>query len=284
MPHQSPAGTALASALAKLADDSENPALRLWFHGELISTEVFVWLAGMPGPAGEGAPRATPAGTLAPQVFDLESGPTVLAFDSEAALAAFAGKAVDYAALPGRVLVRMLTEARPRLSLLVQGANGVAELLGPEALDWLMQTLSAPAPGAVMAQARSYGPPMLSPAVLSLLVPALERRLSGLPGLEAAALVQAVWQDGSTGHLLAVSGLPHPAWPAVSQAVAEALALSGAALDQLDVVFPAPERMKAILTAGLRLAPAPHTLATVPQPRNPPSAPGMDPARPPRLR
>jgi len=260
--------TPLALALARLAAAPDRTEARLAFHAALSAAELCVWLA------------AEPEGDrLAPQVFDLDSGPTVLAFDDEATLAGFAGGAVPYAALPGRVLVAMLAEAGD-LSLLVQ-AGDAAELMPPSALDWLARTLSAPAPQPGQDRALGYGPPDLPAPVLAALVPVLERRLSGVPGLSGAVLASARWEAGGRGHLLALAGLPVAAEAPLARAVAEALELSGAGLEALDVVFPAPEAMGRIEAVGLRLAPAPFAPPADPAP---PAAPGSDPARPPRLR
>ena len=266
----------LALALGRLAASPDDPAARLGFHAELIASELFLWLADLPDTAGQAA------GAVAPQVFDLETGPTALAFDSEGALAGFAGAAAPYLALPGRVLVTMLAQAAPPLSLLVQDGVGRAELLDPDALAWLTQTLQAPAPQVDTDRIEAYLPPALPESDLALLVPVLERRLSHLPGLQAAVLVQARWAQGGGGHLLALSGLPEPAQAPVARAVAEALTLSGAGLARLDVVFPGPGRMRAITAAGLALNPARFAA-----PESAPAAtapPGSDPTRPPRLR
>lgn len=270
----SPAGP-LSAALARLAADPQDTSARLAFHAALSAAELCVWLA-----------TEAEGDRLDPQVFALEDGPTVLAFDSEATLAGFAGQAVPYAALPGRVLVGMLAGAG-NLSLLVQDDSGAAELMPPEALDWLARTLSGPAPRAGQGVARDYGPPDLPGPVLATLVAALERRLSGVPGLTGAVLASVGWAaegpeaPAARGHLLALSGLPPSAEAPLARAVTEALELSGAALPALDVVFPQPAAMARIAALGLSLAPAPFVPPSEPAPSAPP---GGDPARPPRLR
>lgn len=266
---------ALAEALERLAEAPEDETARLAFHAALSGAELVLWLKTEPDEPG----------ALAPRVFPLETGPTVLAFDGEAALAGFAGASVPYAALPGRVLVRMLAEGggngEAPLSLLVQTESGAAELMSPAALAWLAETLAAPAPEAATATAGSFGPPRLPAPMLASLITVLERRLTGVPGLEAAVLAQVHWQDGGSGHLLALSGLPPEARAPLSRAVAEALALSGLDLPGLDIVFPAKAQADAIAKPGLRLSPAPFAPPSAPAP---PAAPGTDPARPPRLR
>lgn len=260
------AATPLALALDRLSAGEGTPA-RLALFEALAASEVFVLLE-----------TEAEGGTIRPQVFALEGGPTVLAFDTEAALAGFAGRAVAYAALPGRVLAPMLAGAG--LSLLVQSGAGAGELMPPAALDWLAERLAAPAPAAAEGVPQDYGPPRIAPGVLAVLVPALERRLSGIPGLEAAVLAAVRWAGGGQGHLLALAGVAAVAQAPLARAVAEALEFSGAE-GGLDVVFPPPAAMAAIAAAGLRLNPAPWV---DPEARPEPAAPGMDPDRPPKLR
>ena len=126
-------GGVLALAMSAMRADPADDAARLAFYGALADSELFLMLEG-----------EADAGALRPRLFSVEEGWVALAFDSEAALADFAGEAVDYAALPGRVLVAMLAEAE--LALLVNPDSEDAAMLPGEALAWLADTLSAPAP------------------------------------------------------------------------------------------------------------------------------------------
>ncbi len=267
--------TPLAQAQARMQAAPGDDAARLAFFGALADSELFLMLEGEAQP-----------GQLSPRLFDLDEGRAALVFDSEARLADFAGQAVDYAALPGRVLAGML--AGQGLSMLVNPDSEDATLLPADALRWLTETLaqSAAEPARAGGAAVGFGPPELPAPALALLRPALERRLSGVPGLRAAVLAQAVWQDGGTGRdtgtVLALSGVPGPARAPLARAVAEALTLSGLDEAVLDVIFPTEAEMVAITEAGLALTPVPFQppeRATTPRP-----APGTDPARPPRLR
>lgn len=261
--------THLNTAMRAVAQDVEDTAARLAFHGELSRAEVFVLLE-----------AEVTGDRLQPRVFDLETGRAVLAFDSESRLADFAGQAA-YAALPGRVLVGMLAGAG--LSLLLNPDENHAAYLPPEALDWLAETLTAPPPAQGQAVPEGFHPPELPKAVRERLIPALERRLSGLPGLGPVVLVGVRWQGGTRGHVLALAGLPEAAHPPVARAVAEALTLSGLDAAALDVVFPPDSAMAPIARVGLTLAPAPW----VPEDEQvvtPGANPGLDPARPPKLR
>lgn len=268
------AATPLALALDRLsrAGPGDETAARLAVYEALTASELSILLE-----------SEAEGGALSPRLFALDSGPTVLAFDSEAALADFAGRTVAYAALPGRVLVAMLAEPAAGgvgLSLMVQSGAGQGELLDPGALAWLARRLAAPAPRAQDAVAQGYGPPALPPGLLATLVPALERRLSGIPGLGAAVLAAVTWADGGHGHLLALGGVAAVAQPALARSVSEALEFAGLEAG-LDVVFPPPAALAAIQAVGLALAPEPWT---DPESRPDPAAPGSDPARPPRLR
>jgi hypothetical protein len=263
--------TPLSQALTRMAAQPDQTAPRLGFYEVLSAAEVFVLLTAEPAPGGP----------IDPQLFPLDGVQTVLAFDAEPALAAFAGRAVPYAALPGRVLVGLLAQADPPVALLVQDGAGQGEWMDAAALRWLTATLAAPAPRATRARPAGYGPPDLPPAVAAALVPALERRLSGIPGLTDAILVGVAWDSGARGHLLAVAGVPEGAQAPLARAVAEALALSGAEAGSLDLVFPPAAALAPIAAQGLRLRPAPFA---DPAPAVAPAPPGSDPARPPRLK
>ena len=268
--------TALEQALQAMSERPDDTTARLAFHAELSRTEVFVLLE-----------SEVDDGVMVPQVFDLPEARAVLAFDGEMRLAGFAGTAVAYAALPGRVLVAMLADSGEGLSLLLNPDSPHAALLAPEALDWLTQTLAAPAPSSAQAVPLGFFAPDLSAGVLALLVPALERRLSGTPGLTGVVLAGVAWQDGGRGHVLALAGLPEVAEAATARAVAEALALSGIEAGALDVIFPAAAPMARIAAQGLALSPAPHTPDAdqiVTQGQSAGANPGLDPTRPPRLR
>ncbi len=259
----------LDAVLRQMHARPEEVELRLRFHAELINSELFVLLV-----------EEARGDRLTPHVVDLKGMRAVLVFDSEARMAAFAGQAVAYAALPGRLVVAMLAEAGEALSLIVNADAEHAALLPPEALDWLGATLAAAAPEEAEAVPEAFGPVTLPEAALALLVPALERRLSGVPGLAAAVLAGVRWQGRGHGHVLALAGVGDPVRPALARAVAEALEFSGLEDSVLDVVFPPPEAMARIAAVGHELSPAPFAASESLAGPNV----GLDPARPPRLR
>ena len=261
--------TSLDAALAAAHEAPDDATARLALHAELTRSEVFVLLE-----------TEVEGDTMVPRVFPLSDAQAVLVFGSESRLAGFAGQAA-YAALPGRVLVAML--AGTGLSLMVNPDADHAALLSPEALDWLAATLSAPAPSEAVETVESIAAPVLPDAVARLLVPALERRLSGVPGLTDAVLAQVRWQGGRVSDVLALGGVPEAAQPPLARAVTEALTLSGLEAGALDVVFPSRAEMGAFLSVGLVLAPAPFEM---PDDHivTPGANPGLDPARPPKLK
>ncbi|WP_323037181.1 SseB family protein [Pararhodobacter sp.] len=172
-PQTRSAQTGLDDAMRRMAAAPDETTARLTFHAELSRAELFVLLD-----------AEISGDRMRPRVFDLSDGRAVLAFGSEMQLADFAGDAAAYAALPGRVLVSMLAAGAEPLSLLIGPDVDHAALLDPAALRWLDQTLSAPPPDEAQATPERFTAPDLPGSVLSLLIPALERRLSGLPGLE----------------------------------------------------------------------------------------------------
>lgn len=260
--------TPLDAAHAAAAAAPEDDALRLALHGRLLEAELHLLL------------ETEPEGDrLAPRVLALESGPVVLAFDRDDRLAEFLattlGAPAPYAALTGRRLVALL--ARQGLGL---GINlGVAPsemLLPPAAIDWLA-ALAGSRPERTEGAARRFAPPPPDPALEA----ALAARLDGLGGLfEAAHLAAADLAEGPR-LLLAVTGVPETAEPAVAAAVAETLRfLDGA--PPLDVTFLAPDAPAlAAITAVARSFHPPVAAATAPPAR---PGPGRDPARPPILR
>lgn len=254
----------LDRAHAAMAAAPEAEAPRLAFHAALAEAELFLLLADEP--SGE---------DLTPRLYELEAGPVVLAFDSEARLAEFAGAPVPYAALPGRRLVAMLAGQRVGLGLNFEVAPS-AMLLPPELLDWLAEAL-AEAPQELTARPQALHPPRLPPSLLA----ALDARLARAEGLARQAWLAGVTHaDGSAGHLLAVIGTTPGAEGALARALAEAARFAGNEAGPLDIAFLAEDDPLAARLArvGLRFdLPTPAAPAA-------PAAPGSDPDRPPKLR
>ncbi len=254
--------TPLDAAHATMEATPEDAGARLAFHARLAEAELFLMLD--EDPTGD---------SLTPRLFALEEGPVVLAFDTEERLAAFAGAAVPYAALPGRRLVAMLAGQGIGLGVNFDVAPS-ANLLPAEVIDWLAATL-AEAPEALTARPEQLHPPTLPPA----LVAALDARLARAAGLAQTAWLAGVTHaDGTRGHLLVVTDPATGVEAAIARALTEAARLAG--VDEagpLDVAFLAGDDPLTgrLARVGLRF--------DLPTPAAP-TEPGRDPTRPPRLR
>lgn len=200
----------------------DDDAARLAFFHRLADTELFLLLDADPGD-----------GPIAPQVFALEEGRFVLAFDLEERLAAFTDAPAPYAALPGRVVAAALAGQGVGLGLNL-GVAPSGHLLPPAALDWLAGTLqNAPRPATQQPEA------FLAPGQLpQALVGAIAAKLEGLAGLaERAGLAAVRYCDGRQGHLFAFLGAVPGAEPGLAKAISEALTFSGIETASLDVTF-----------------------------------------------
>jgi hypothetical protein len=249
------------------ADPDDIPA-RLRFYARLIEAEMFLLLE-----------TEAQGDQISPRVFELEDGPILLAFDLESRLSDFTGMPAPYAALPGRVLVQMLAE-RGGLGLgLNLGDAPSARVLPPEIIDWLAESLGeAPARQEARIE-RLHAPRGLPDLVVTALDDAL-RRMAGLARL--AYLAGAEFEGGRRGHVLALIDAQDGSEGALARAVQNALALSGVEAGALDVTFLSASEQRAAEFArvGLRIdLPEPPEAEVIEF-----TPPGMDPARPPRLR
>jgi hypothetical protein len=256
--------TLLDAAHAAVSADPENEALRLRFFERLADGEMVILLE-----------REAVGDSLEPKVFDLEDGPVVLVFDREERLASFTGGIAPYAALPGRVIAGLLKGQGIGLGVNL-GVAPSSMLLPPEAMDWLAETLDE-TPQELEAAPERFLPPSVPEAVVA----ALDAKLARAEGLAVAAvLAGVVYRDKRQGHVLAILDAAEGAEAPLARAMGEALVFSGIDAGELDVVFlaatsPAAQAMGRV---GLRFdLPAPETPTA-------PSAPGMDPTKPPRLR
>lgn len=237
--------------------DPEDDAARLRWYGALAGAELVLWLA-----------REAEGERLEPEVLALDGGPFVLAFQDEARLAALAGRAVPYAALPGRVIAGML--AGQGIGLAVDAAV----FLPPAAMAWLAEVLDG-APEADEAAPEA----LLAPGAVPEGVAAGIARVIGGSRVAGAWLVTAV--AGGRRRLMLVVAGAGAAEADLARALREAVVFSGAEAGVLDLAF-LPVEAPAVAAAqrvGLAFAPAP-----APETPARPAAPGRDPARPPRLR
>ena len=250
-----------------MAAAPESDIARLAFYDRLADAELCLLLAREP--AGD---------VIEPALFDLEEGRVALAFDREDRLAAFAEGPAPYAALPGRVVARMLAGEGLGLGLNL-GVAPSAFLMPAEAMRWLAETLGH-APEPASSRPAAFGPPAGVPEALLAALDAKLARLSGFA--RRAHLVAVTYDGGGQGHLLVFEEARAGAEAALAKAVSEALVFSGVEAGALDVAFlgpgdPALARLaRHALTFDL---PEPEAVQVVS-----PAAPGMDPARPPKLR
>lgn len=257
--------TPLDAAYAAMAADENR---RLGFYERLADGEMFLLL--------EEEPQGD---TLKPRSFPLQDGPVVLIFDLEERLAEFAGGVAPYAALPGRVVARMLAGQGIGLGINL-GVAPSAMILPPEAVDWLAETLDETAPEEVEALPESFHAPAGLPEVL---MQGLDAKLARAGGLAKTALLAGVtYAGGRRGHMLAFIDTRPGAESALARAAAEALAFSGIEAGEMDVAFLSGDEAATVSMARVALRfdlPEPQPLQAVQ-----PSAPGTDPSRPPKLR
>ncbi len=256
--------TLLDAAHAAVSADPENELLRLRFYERLADGEMILLLE-----------REAVGEAVEPRVFEIEGGPVVLVFDQEERLAAFTGGIAPYAALPGRVIAGMLKGQGIGLGVNL-GVAPSSMLLPAEAMDWLAMALEG-GPEAAEAVPERF----VAPKVPEVLVTGLDAKLAKAGGLAAAAvLAGVVYRGGRRGHMLAFLDAVPGAEAALAGAVREALVFSGLEVGELDVAFLASGEAAAAAMGrvGLRF--------DLPAPEMPegPGAPGMDPARPPKLR
>lgn len=259
--------TPLDAAHTAMEAAPEDDAVRLRFYERFADGELFLLLD-----------TEADGETVTPRVFDLEDGPVVLAFDREDRLVEFTGVPSPYAALPGRVIAAELAGRGIGIGLNL-GVAPSSFLIEASAVDWLAATLGH-TPTETEARPAEF---LASGGLPERLMAGLEAKLARAGGLADHALLTAVrYDDGRLGHMLAFAGAVPGAEAPLARAVAEALTFSGIEAGELDVAFlheddPALDTMARV---ALRLdLPKPEMRADPS-----PSAPGMDPDRPPRLK
>ncbi|MGB3555350.1 MAG: SseB family protein [Jannaschia sp.] len=236
---------------------------RLAFFERLAEAELHLLLNGS-GAAGEVSPR----------LFEVDGARYVLAFDLPERLSAFVGgaDAAPTATLSGRALARMLATDGLGLGLNLEDAPS-AQLLAPDAMAWLSETL-AHGPAEEERAIAGVMPPGDLPAAL---LTALDGKLALAAGLARTAYLAGVeYRDGARSHILGIIDAVPGSEPDLARAVSEALVFSGLEAGGLDVTFlRAAQPLAATLARhGLRI-----DLPTLE-----PTGPSRDPEAPPRLR
>ncbi len=257
--------TPIDHAHAAMEAEPENETLRLRFYERVADSELVVAL------------EAAPVGdTLNPLMFPVDGEQIILAFDSEARLTEFLGGATSYAAMPGRRLVQMVAEQGAGIGLNLEVAPS-SIVLPHTALVWLRDTLAARPKEMDVIPSEIAPPSGLPERVLT----ALDAKLAQAKGLARLAyLVRATYESGAKTPLLAfIDALPD-AQVSLAEATQEALTFAGIEAGTIDVAFFASSDEIAAMLArhGLRFD------LPIPDVRQAPSAPGMDPKAPPKLK
>lgn len=257
--------TDLDQAHAAMQAAPDDDTARLRFYERLADTELFMLL-------GE---EAT-GDQVTPELFEIEDQRFTLVFDREERLGEFVGRAAPYAGVPGRALADMLAGQGIGLALNLEVAPS-AMLVPAEAVDWLVQTLSHGPDETEARLTEVCAPGGLPEAVVT----ALDRKLAIAAGMARFAyLAAATYQDGARGRVLAFVDAVEGAEKALASAASEALTFSGIEAGVMDVLFVrASDPLAAHLAkVGLRFDLPELEVPDVP------GAPGMDPAKPPKLR
>ncbi|MCC6007309.1 MAG: SseB family protein [Rhodobacteraceae bacterium] len=242
----------------------EDDRARLAFLERLAEAELYLWLE-----------REPEGDVLEPKLFELSGGPVVLAFDLEERLAAFAEGPAVRAVLSGRALAALLAGRGLGLGLNLGDAPS-AQILAPEALDWLAGI------GQAMLSQSVERPERLDPPRGDAALRPIARKLALAAGMAAHAwLVAAHYRGGRQGPLLVIVDARPGAEPALAAALAEAARFADGALDGLELAFArAGDALETQARAvGLRL-----DLPARPGPSLRQAPPGSDASRPPRLR
>ncbi|MDK3017513.1 SseB family protein [Pseudodonghicola flavimaris] len=259
--------TPIDIAHAAMEAEGAAPEARLRFYERIADAELFLMLI-----------EEAEGENISPELFELEEGRFVLAFDREERLAQFAERPAPYAALSGRILAEMLRGQEIGLGLNL-GVAPSAILIPPAAMDWLCDTLGH-APEETEAQIAQFTAPGGLPEAL---ITAIDTKLATAVGLaKSAYLVGTVDAAGGRGHLLGFVDALEPAQGALAKAASEALTFSGIEAGAMDVAFfaaadPVTARLAAV---GLRF--------DLPEPAKPEplfqEAPGSNPDKPPILK
>ncbi|MEM9318777.1 MAG: SseB family protein [Pseudomonadota bacterium] len=252
-----PLDRAIRAHLTAPEDDARNRAI----YATFAAAELFLLL------------DAEPAGdAVKPQLFPLEQGQFAVAFDTEERLAAFAGQAA-YVGLSGRAMAQMLKGQG--ISLALNLGTEAEHILPPDAFDWLVARAVAPSETPI--QPTAFQAPEPDDADL---IRILETSLAAAASLaERLVLLRATFADAPPRPALAVGNAAPGAEPALARLITEALAIAGRDPAEIDLAF---------LTDGPHLDRAIAVGLTVDLPElpaaRPPSPPGSDPTRPPKLR
>ena len=240
---------------------------RMRFFNAFCDAEVFLLLNEEPD-----------KGSLSPVVLEAESRGHVLAFSSEEHLADYSSQVSPYAAISGRVIVDMLTQAE--LGIAFNWGVWASEMVvTAEEITWLNGVISE-TPETHDARPTSFFALRQESEVLSRVL--VEKLISASELAQAFWLIGVGYETGAKGVLLCVIDAPPEAEAPFAKAALEAIAFCGFENLLFDVSFLKhnDRAVEAIERQGQRLL-FPKRPPVTPQQR---SMPGSDPARPPKLR
>ena len=249
------------SAMQASPDDEE---ARRTYYASVAASELFLLLT------------APPDDRLLPRFVQMDGVTYVLAFDTEARLATFAEDAAPYAAMSGRALIALVQNDDAPLGVgLNLGVSAHASLLPPDVLTWIAEQ-AAPEPAEIERRIGAvFAPGHVDEALLAV----LDRCVASLSGAASGAWLVETREDTQKILLLAFTDTHPHMRAAIAGSVTEALQFAGIDIP-LDTVFAngAETWLAPLERVGIRFV-APEPAAGLH-----PTAPGMDPDRPPKLK
>ena len=257
--------TPIDAAHAEMEANPDNDTARLRFYERLIDAELFMLL------------EAEPDGrNINPDLFQVGGQEVALVFDREERLADFAERIVPFASLSGRSIVAMLNGKNIGLGLNLS-VSPSSIILPPDVIVWMSKTISIE-PAQTEAKLKEVFPPTLLPEEV---ITALDSKLATMAGFaEIAYLVEVSYETNVRATVIVFINARPDAEEAIAYAISETLIFSGIEAGSLDVMFlDASNAVCAKLAKfGLRFDLPKLEI------KKPPSAPGMDPTKPPLLR
>ena len=205
--------------------------------------------------------------TITPRTFPLDTGPVVLAFDSESRLSDFAG-AAPFVAMAGRDLAQLF--AGQGIGLGLNLGSGAETVVPAAALDWLAehQVAARQATG----QPDALYPPSDLPEHL---LPEIEARVAAAQGLADRAVLAVAAYSNERRPLVGFVGAKDGAETALAALIGEVFAVAGLDPSACDVAF---LPIRGALTDRLIATGLVIDIPKLPDP------PAPDPTRPPKLR
>lgn len=257
--------TPIDKAHSEMDASPNDDAARLRFYERLVDAEMFMLLE-----------QESDGQNIKPDLFEVDDQTFALVFDREERLAEFAEKIVPFAALSGRTIVSMLQGQNIGLGINLAVAPS-STLLPPSAITWMAETTATGPTEAEAKPEEVFAPAGLPEQVIT----ALDAKLATMSGLaDIAYLAQISYDTGTRASVIAFVNARPDAESAIARAISETLIFSGIEAGSLDVLFlSASDAICAKLAKlGLRF-----DLPKLEEP-SAPSAPGMDPNSPPKLR